>query len=238
MVAVSSPTVSSATTYVAGVSPGRNQVSIWRVGASGGPVAKWSGTGITSISWDQQQDLWITTSSDGVWVLSSTNWHEPVAVQDPFGGPVSALSIAPDGVRVAAIVNGQLELAAITRNTSVEEGGKFNEQFVIGTPVPLGPSVTDAAAVAWYDQDDLMVIAGLVSGRVVEEVPVNGQASSQVTTFPVPPPGVYAESIAANTSANVLVVGLSNGQLEYSAGFNGTWRPLAAGGEPAYVPNP
>lgn len=238
MVAVSSPVASSSTTYVAGVSPGRNQVSIWRVGASGGPVAKWSGTSITSISWDQQQDLWITTSSDGVWVLSSTNWHEPVAVQDPFGGPVSALSIAPDGVRVAAIVNGQLELAAIARNTSVETGGKFHEQFVIGTPVPLGPSVTDAAAVAWYDQDDLMVIAGPVSGRVVEEVPVNGQASNQVTTFPVPPPGVYAESIAADTKSNVLVVGLSNGQLEYSAGFNGTWRPLAAGGEPAYVPNP
>jgi len=239
MVAVSSPAASSSTTYVAGVSPGRNQVSIWRVGASGGPVAKWSGTSITSISWDRQQDLWITTSSDGVWVLPSANWRAPVAVQDPFGGPVSALSIAPDGVRVAAIVNGELELAAIARNTAVGTGGReISEQFDIGTPVPLGPSVTDAAAVAWYDKDNLMVIAGPVSGRVVEEVPVNGQAANQVTTFPVPPPGVYAQSIAADSTANVLVVGLSNGQLEYSAGFNGTWRPLAAGGEPAYVPNP
>jgi hypothetical protein len=239
MVAVSSTTTSSSTAYVAGVSPSRNQVSIWRAGASGGPVAKWSGSGITSISWDRQQDLWITTSSDGVWVLPSANWREPVAVQDPFGGPVSALSIAPDGVRVAAIVNGELELAAITRNTSVGAGGReFNEQFVIGTPVPLGPSVTDASAVTWYDQDDLMVIAGPATGRVVEEVPVNGQATKQVTAFPAPPPGVYAESIAADTTANVLVVGLSNGQLEYSPGFNGTWRLLPPGSEPAYVPNP
>jgi hypothetical protein len=239
MVAVSSSVASSSTTYVAGVSPSRNQVSIWQVGLKGAPVARWSGAGITSVSWDGQQNLWITTSSNGVWVLPSTNWREPIAVQDPFGGAVSALSIAPDGVRVAAIVNGELELAAITRNTSVGTGGREpSEEFVIGTPVPLGPSVTGAVAVTWYDKDNLMVIAASDSGRAVEEVPVNGQAATQVTTFPTPPAGVYAESIAADTSSNVLVVGLSSGQLEYSAGVNGTWRPLASGWAPDYVPNP
>jgi WD40 repeat protein len=233
MLAVS-PVVSGIS-YVAGVSHGRNQVSIWQVGEHGGPIDTWPGTDITSISWDRQGNLWITMPS-GVWVLSSASWR-PFQVQDHFDGTVNALSIAPDGVRVAAIVNGELELAAIARNTSAGQGKSFTPEFLIGKAVPLGPSVTAAAAVTWYDTDDLMVVAGPVASRTVEEVPVNGRAATPLTNFPTPPAGAYAESIAADTSANVLIVGLSNGQLEYYDSFNGSWRPIS-GSAPAYSPNP
>jgi len=233
MVAVS-PSLSGVT-YVAGVSPNKDAVSIWQVGVHGSPVYRWNGSGITSISWDRQHDLWVTTSN-GIWVLEPSA-ERPVQAQDQFDGTVSALSIAPDGVRVAAIVNGELELAAIARNTP-SAGKVYTPQFLIGSPILLGPSVTDAVAVTWYDIDDLRVIAGAGASRVVKEVPVNGQAASPLASFPPQPAGVYAESIAGDGAANVLVVGFSNGQLAYYDSFNGTWQPLGRGAAPAYDPNP
>jgi Lipoprotein LpqB beta-propeller domain/Sporulation and spore germination len=230
--------VSPGDKYVATVSAGKNQVSIWQVGGKGKAVASWSGTGVTSISWDQQPDLWITTPS-GILVLPVTG--KATRVLDLFGGLVSALSVAPDGVRVAAIVSGELELAAIVpEGDSSALPGTPTVDFSLGTPVPLGLNrITDAVALTWYDADDLMVIDRTEPGvRQLEEVPVNGRSASQQATSPVPPPGVYAESITADGPGNYLVVGLSNGQLEISNGLNGTWQPInASGSEPAYGGN-
>jgi hypothetical protein len=214
-------------TYVATVSAGHNEVSIWQVGSKGKAVNTWTGTGITSISWDRQPNLWITTST-GIWVLPAAG--KPIAV--PFDGDVSALSIAPDGARVAVIVDGELQLAAIVPGHSTGKAGLVVENFTLGIPVPLGPRITDAVALTWYDQDDLMVISTSLD---LQEVPVNGRAASQQPTSPVPPAGVYADSIAASGAGNYLVVGLSNGQLEVSTGINGTWQVInALGAEPAY----
>jgi hypothetical protein len=229
--------VSPGDKYVATVSAGKNEVSIWQVGRKGKAVASWTGTGVTSISWDQQPDLWIATPT-AIAVLPVTG--KSIGVLNTFGGPVSALSVAPDGVRVAAIVGGELELAAI-----VPEGGPSTlpstptVDFSLGTPVPLGPSITDRVALTWYDADDLMVIDKIdPTSRELEEVPVNGRSASQQATSPVPPPGVYAESITADGPGNYLVVGLSNGQLEVSNGLNGTWQPInASGSEPSYGGN-
>jgi Lipoprotein LpqB beta-propeller domain/Sporulation and spore germination len=234
MVAVSPS--QSGVTYVAGVSPNKDLVSIWQVGGRGSPVYKWNGPGITSISWDRQHDLWVTTSS-GVSVLEPSAGRSYPVEQDQLGGTATALSVAPDGVRVAAIVNGELELAAISQGTATA-GKVYTPAFLIGSPILLGPSVTDAVAVTWYDIDDLRVIAAAGASRVAEEVPVNGQAASPLASFPAQPAGVYAESIAGNGAANVLVVGFSNGQLAYYDSFNDTWQPLARGAAPAYDPNP
>jgi Lipoprotein LpqB beta-propeller domain/Sporulation and spore germination len=223
--------------YVATVSAARNQVSIWQIGSKGKAVASWSGPGITSISWDRQPDLWITSGSV-ISVLPVTG--KAIGVLNPFGGSVSALSVAPDGVRVAALVGGELELAAIVPGNSTATSGQLSVDFSLGIPVPLGPSITDAVALTWYDADDLMVINETDPGsRELEEVPVNGRSASQQATSPVPPPGIYAESITAAGPGNYLVVGLSNGRLEVSSGLNGTWQDInAPGSEPAYGGNP
>jgi hypothetical protein len=235
--------------YMAGVSAGDSTVTIWPVGkrpAGSGQTAgtqpasvlTWTGAGITSISWDEQHNLWLTAADGTVWMMSVMT-GKTVQVDGPTSAltGVTALSVAPDGVRVAALVNNQLELAAINRGSvsgrTTQGGGPVSAPPRIGTPIQLGPSVTGAVALAWYDADDLMVVIKTADASQLEEVPVSGRAASPPTTLPLGA-GVYADSIAAASGANMLVVGLSNGHLEVSAGLNGTWQDLGPGSAPSY----
>jgi Lipoprotein LpqB beta-propeller domain/Sporulation and spore germination len=232
--------------YVAGVSAGDDSVSIWPVGGnSTAPVVKWNGPDITSLSWDTQHDLWITAQGS-IWMIPVQGKVEEIT-NNQFGGDVTALSVAPDGVRVAAIAGGQpgaggqLELAAIDR------AGNPNQQTsvratqlapvpTIGQPIPLGPAVTNPIALTWYDADDLAVVAktGPRSSEL-EEVPVNGRSASPLQPSLLTQPGVFATSIAANGSANLVVVGLSNGHLAVSAGLYSVWQQYEIiGAQPAY----
>ncbi len=72
------------------------------------------------------------------------------------------------------------------------------------------------------------------SGSELQEVPVDGRPASQQLAAVQAPPGVTVASIAAGNAANVVVVALSDGQLEASAGFEGPWQRIGPGAEPAY----
>jgi Lipoprotein LpqB beta-propeller domain/Sporulation and spore germination len=235
--------VSSDGKYVAVVSADRDQVSIGSVGTNSAPkpVSLPKGT-ITSISWDRQysqDNLWLTQGGN-VWMV--TPGGKPVEVT--YSGDVTALSVAPDGVRAALIVQGGgLELAAINPDGSAtgqptphgsEVGGP-----TIGTPVPLGPGIANAGALTWYDADDLIVLDQVGASSQLEEVPVDGRAAIQFLAPLQTPTGVTVESVAAGNAQNVVVVGLSNQQLEVSAGFEGPWEDVRTGSEPAYwIPLP
>ncbi|HEY6359004.1 MAG TPA: LpqB family beta-propeller domain-containing protein, partial [Vicinamibacterales bacterium] len=147
------------------------------------------------------------------------------------------LAVAPDGVRIAVIVQTgsgtELELAAIERTGGGQVGvqrGSLLPQFTIEPAVQLGPNLFDPISLTWYNADTLIVLDATPTGKLLMEVPVDGE---QATPLPVTPSGVT--SITADNAANVLVVGLSNDRLQFSASTAGPWHDLGNGGwSPVY----
>jgi hypothetical protein len=194
------------------------------------------GSGITAISWDRNDNLWVV--QDGaIYMVPASGKSAPVA---GFGAGITDLSVAPDGVRIAIIVQdgtgSQLELAAVNPSGSASAQPTGAQ---IGTPAahpyisqvtPLGPNITDAIALTWYDADNLLVLDRTSGGNTLWEVPVDGQ---QATGPQVTPPG--AVSIAADGAANALVAGLSDNRLAVSTGLGVQWQDLnQLGQNPAY----
>src|SRR4026207_2122756 len=108
----------------------------------------------------------------------------------PASGKILGLSIAPDGVRVAAIVHtdsgSEVKLAAIDNGKpdleAIDNGKPRSGQPAnplphtsIGLSVQLGPNLTDPIALTWYDADDLLVLNGTGDQTSLWEVPVDGQ---------------------------------------------------------------
>jgi hypothetical protein len=246
--------------YLAGVSTNLDSVRIWSLSAhSATPVVKWSLSGqtINSVSWDRQNDLWVvasdgSTQSTSIYMLSAVTGKVTLAT---FGGQgnVLSLSVAPDGVRVALIVQtgpstSQVELAAIERSTCASGTGckwPGSVDVTLAQGPPLGStSVTDATSLTWYDQDTLYVLDRNGSTSDLWNVPVTGRQPTGPDPVQVQSGSdeiasdVYAESITADSKENVLVAGMSNGELLFSAIFNQLWQPLGPGSAPAYAVNP
>jgi hypothetical protein len=232
--------------YAAGVSPSRNTVDVW--GSAGTkPSSSLTVSGVTAIAWDRRDDLWVahdnTTTMNGPPGDSSSS-H--VDIPNAFEGKIIGLGIAPDGVRVAAIVQtasgSAVQLAAI--DTSRQSSNQLSNPSAhtsagqptsIGPTVRLGPNITNPIALTWYDADDLLVLDRTSTGTTLWDVPVDGQ---QATKSPGFLPG--AISITANSAQNALVVGLSGGggRMEVSAGLEGPWQTLGSGGQNPAFPVP
>jgi len=221
--------------YLAIVSPGRDAVYVGTI--SGNAVSfphkpRLTGSGITALSWDHSNNLWVARNGDVLLIQATGGRAVPVQVAD--GGNVSDLSVAPDGVRIAYIaqVGGlapALYLAAI--GGGQENTGHLGAPAVsISDVTAVGPNMTDPASLAWYDADDLIVLNDAATENTLWEVPVDGQQAQQVAN----PPG-NTTSITADGSANVLVAGVSGNGLEVSTGLEGPWYPLGnPGADPAY----
>jgi len=224
---------------VAVVSTAGTTLSVGPVGDLGALKSmSFPGSDITSISWDRQHNLWFTQGGD-IWVVPLVGKAGPISA---VAAPVSALTVAPDGVRVAMIMpvpggtGNELELAAIipagTPASQQPPHGSPAIGLTLGPLVPLGPSITNSMALTWYDANDLIV---LERGGQLAEVPVDGRASSQQLAAVQVPAGVTVNSVAAGNSQNFVIVGRSDGQLEVSSGFEGPWLSVSGGGsEPSY----
>jgi hypothetical protein len=219
--------------YVAGVSSGRDTLY---VGSASGAAGSFSASerlkddpGITAISWDHDQDLWAAQGGT-IWVVPGDGTIGYRA-QNSFAGEVTGLAVAPDSVRIAAIVQGgagtELELASIYRGE--QEGvqrGSFAPQFTIGAGIQLGPNLTDPISLTWYNADTLIVL----SGDTLWSVPVDGEPASELQ---VSPTGVT--SITADGPGNILVAGVSGNRLAFARSTAGPWDYIVTGGlSPAY----
>lgn len=221
---------------IAAVSADTNQVTIWPLGARP-PAATVRVPGVLSASWDQMHELWIVTPDGDVDVLTAAGKLVPAEV---YPG-LTQLAIAPDGVRVAMVVNGALQLAAIVPSQSAGSQITHPGQspWVVGVGVPVSSSVTQVKSMSWYDRDNLVVVSGASGTEEVEEVPVNGGVVNQAPRragFSVPA-GRYPVAIAADSAANVLVITLDNDQLEVASGIDGPAQLLGQtvlGDAPAY----
>jgi hypothetical protein len=223
--------------YVAVYSPGNSnnkELSIGPVGSSTklNPVSG-IGSGVTALSWDRNDDLWVAENGD-VFVVTVNGQAVPVS---PVPSGVTDLSVAPDGVRIAFIVpdgsTSVVDIAAIihTSPSSPEQRGSPSQALPISLTVQVGPGLVQARSLAWYDADDLIVLAG-GSSPALWVVPVDGQASS--ISQPAP---IGADSITAGGAMNALVAGISSGggTLSVSTGVEGPWQPLGVPGQdPAY----
>jgi hypothetical protein len=243
--------------YLAGVSSAGDMVTIWNLKDRDAEPVKWSEQGqkIGSISWDRRDDLWVvvhnsSNTSSSIYVVSPAG---TATLASFSGGTVVSLSVAPDGVRAALIVQTgsgsgaqqQVELAGIVRaacGSSCREPGSVAAYTLSQGPPLGGASITDAVSLAWYDKDDLAVLDNSEPASDLWEVPVSGRpplgpyqvsAGSSATAS-----SGYADSIAAYGAGNVMVVGMDDGQLLYSAAFGQQWQGLGSGTAPAYSANP
>ena len=189
---------------------------------------------MTALSWDRNHDLWVAENGDVFMV--PVNGQTTSVNTSALPGNVTDLSVAPDGIRIALIVqNGSssvVDLAAIIHGGQSEQGqrGLPSETVSLTEPaVHLGPDLVQPEDLTWYDADNLIVLTGGSSPRL-SEVPVDGQQSynSQLA-----PPGT--DSITANSEMNALVAGLPGEQLVVSTSLEGPWQFLGVHGQnPAY----
>jgi hypothetical protein len=224
--------------YLAGYSPDGKSLTVWASGQAK-PTSTTSLSGVTSIGWDRRDYLWVAQGNATTVVAPATGDSKPAPIENNFSGKILGLGIAPDGVRVAAIVQTgsgtsagtEVELAAIDSGTP--PAGQLSDPFdrmSIGQTVQLGPNVPNPVALTWYDADDLLVIDGAGAQTTLWEVPVDGQPATRLSGVL---PG--AISITANKAENILVAGLTGNRLEVSAGLTGPWQPLGGLGQnPAF----
>jgi lipoprotein LpqB-like beta-propeller protein/sporulation and spore germination protein len=229
--------------YLAGVSPDAKTVYVWPAG-TGQPASTMRLPGVTAIGWDRRDNLWIAQGDVPTTVVRTSNGgHFPVPNFFP-AGRILGLSIAPDGVRIAAIVHtaagSEVELAAVDSSKPASgdlanpyrgraASGPF-QPAAIGLTVQLGPNIVNPIALTWFDADNLLVLDGAGEHTSLWKVPVDGQPAVRL---PGELPG--AISITANSAKNALVVGLTGGQMEVSAGLEGPWQRLGNGGQnPAF----
>ena len=209
--------------YVAGLGPGGSSLFTGTLDRGGQVAQRMTGT-FTSLSWDAHDGLW-AVGNGGIWLLAAGSGTAiKVTNSIPAGTRVTALKIAPDGVRCAMIVSSasgsQLLIAAVVHT---------GPQAYIGSTVPISSENGHYTALAWYDADHIIALSQTSSGPVLDEVAVNGE-----TLQPLPAEQGTV-SITADGSANPLVAGLSNGQMATLASLGGLWSGyVAAGRGPVY----
>ncbi len=163
---------------VAGVSDG----ALYTGGLTqnGSLARRLAATSITSLSWDSSGGLWVAGRSGRqthVWWLD--RGLSPVLVDVPRKiGAVTALRVAPDGVRVAMVAGSgagaRLWLAAIERS---------GNQMAIGPAVPIGTDIPATISdLTWYDTGDVIALTQLSSGSELYEVPVDGGQPRPIAT--------------------------------------------------------
>jgi Lipoprotein LpqB beta-propeller domain/Sporulation and spore germination len=233
--AFSSIAVSPDRRWVAGITAGGGAVYFGGL-SHGARLRVWRPTSgsCTSVSWDDQDNLWIADGTQ-VWMLppGSTS-AQPVTPEGvPPEDEVTQFRVAPDGVRAAMIVRGtfgnqpvsQVQIAAITHS---------GPSASVGPPVIIGSAIPDPEALSWYGADDVIVLNQDSSGAQLYEVPLNG---GQPVPIPIPATGGAIVSLTATNpggSTPEIVLGLPDGKIMIAAN-QGVFEPArAVGAAPAY----
>ena len=185
-----------------------------------------SGVRLTSVSWDRYDNLWVAGAAGHrvkVWMLPGSGGPPQRVGLPPGTGPITALRVAPDGVRLAMITKSaagpEVSLAAIVRT---------NDQIMLSSAGRIGADLAAPGALSWYDADHLLVVNQPPAGPQLAEVPVDGDRSSYQ--------GNEADvaSIAAAGPNNKLFATLQTGNLARSAGLGELWSPAGPGQAATY----
>lgn len=190
----------------------------------------------TSLSWDNQGNLWAATGGGVFMVLPNGpvgGLGQVVTVVDPglpSSDTVTSLRVAPDGVRAAMIVatnaGVKVMVAAISRHRGANYLAQSTQMATVGSDIAGIPK-----ALSWWDADHLLVL-DQPAGEAAQlyEVPLNGGVSTPVVT--------PAAAVSVATSGSAVLVGTAPvhnfplGQIWRSSGLNGPWRLVTAGDLP------
>jgi lipoprotein LpqB-like beta-propeller protein/sporulation and spore germination protein len=214
----------SSTVYISDLFAAQNRAR----SPAGNLVSRLTGSNFTSISWDRRDELWVAGKVDGqsgVWVVSPGT-AAVSQVNLPLGtGTVTALRVAPDGVRVAMIVNSaagsRLLLGAIVRGSG---------QLSILQTVAVGADVSDPSALTWYDADHLLVVAQSSAGPGLDEVPVDGDHSTAMGVQP----GMVSITAAGPLNALYASLQTNPAHLARSIGVGELWNLFVPGSSASY----
>jgi Lipoprotein LpqB beta-propeller domain/Sporulation and spore germination len=191
------------------------------------------GSGYATMSWDGSDNLW-TAQGGQVFMYRVTVTVRnrigqlnpvPVTVNNPpakdVGIAFTALRVAPDGVRVALVIeNGELTFGAI----SGQQGQ--NPQITLSEVKLTPPSTaTTFSGLTWYGPDNVITLAQ--PGPAATEYPVSGGYSTQI---PVEP---GMKTITASLG-NLLIAGLTDRTIVADNSLTGAWMSLGNGVAPAY----
>jgi Lipoprotein LpqB beta-propeller domain/Sporulation and spore germination len=158
-------------------------------GGQGAPTRSYHGVRIstsggqcTSLSWDNNGNLW-AAAGQKVWVLQAS-YNHPQAVALPPDLPSSghrapqiiALRMAPDAVRAALLIKSGAQNRLLL--TAVHEDP--NHQVWLGNAVPAGTGLHDPKAMSWYSPYDLMVL----DDSAIAEVSLAGGAAQRLGSAP------------------------------------------------------
>lgn len=190
-------------------------------GTVGGPLVRRSFPGsFTSVSWDAYDQLWMAGNSGVQMATGTAGSSTSVVLIGPGGLPVTALQVAPDGVRVALVLGKtQLTFGAI----SATGGGIMISQS------PFSVTVADITALTWYGANNVIALSGSGAGSVATEYPVNGGASTTIQSF------AGMANITASWSYP-LISNPASGDMSYNEGINGAWISLGVTGKSATYP--
>ncbi len=200
--------------------------------SAGGLKAQLNGITVTALSWDSGDNLWIAGRRGGqsrIWVLSPAGGPRATVRLPSRVRQVTALRVAPDGVRVAMIASTasgpQVLLAAIVRNTT---SVRADTQVAFSTTTQVGADLATPTALSWYDADHLLVVDASAAGPALEEVPVDGDRSSYQ--------GIEQEmaTITAAGARNDVFAGLQSGYLARTVGLNELWSQYVPGRSPVF----
>ncbi|GAA3572350.1 LpqB family beta-propeller domain-containing protein [Amycolatopsis ultiminotia] len=171
-----------------------------------------SGSGLSGEVWtvvDHTIIARMVLDPDGHWQRQSVNANDLLAL-----GPIDALRLSRDGARVAAIVNGQLVVAAVVRS---------GDTVTLREPRVLQPGVlSDVVDVDWGSSPDTLVAATSSTSQPIQRVSVDGRRMDAFNGSNLTPP-VRAVTAAPSRP----IVAADAGGLWNATELGEVWRPQA-----------
>jgi hypothetical protein len=191
-----------------------------------------------TLSWDPTDNLWAATATNAQIYLFRTGASpnsrqaKPISVMTPgdsipAGGQFTALQIAPDGVRVAMVIDSdELTFGAIVWEQGTGPG--LGSVKIVLSPFSVFDFASLFTAVTWYGPDNVITLGG--PGSTLTEYPVSGGTpTSQMLDQKV-------ESITASGPSEPLIAGIANGQMIEATSLTGAWTSVLAGPTGAQAP--
>lgn len=203
-----------ATVRVADGDPSRRNLDVGDYGHD--PTTITSGTSITRPSWGPGTDVWAVVDGRPVeWVRDSSGGTrisdvDAGQVQTIVRGTITELQVAPDGVRVAMIVDGQVLLAVLA--TGVDG------RRTLAQPRIAAYNIGDRAVSLDWASPTTVVVARDASDSPVVQLSINGTPATGLLSGNVSPP---VTAVVANPTTvyladrrGVLRLGSTNGNAD------------------------
>jgi Lipoprotein LpqB beta-propeller domain/Sporulation and spore germination len=198
-----------------------------------GTLTKRGGSLYSTLSWDPNDDLWATMNNQVVMLRGAEDQAQPIAASvlgsvgssTPMAVPFTSVRVAPDGVRVAVVIdNSTLVFGAISWQAGTNPQKPMLQIVLSPFDVPARFGVT-FTSLTWYGPDNVITLTE--PGPAVTEYPVNGGAATSISAT------ALMQSITASPD-RPLIAGLAKGRMADNASLTGSWMPIANGVSPAY----